>query len=96
MGTQLIEYSFNGDERAWEEAVQTFLGHIRADPILAAGISYAVFVRDDGKSRLHVPTWKDQDVLERMQAAPFFKVFSGAIRGFAGDTLKVTKPRFAS
>ena len=96
MGTQLIEYTYSGDERAWREAIETFLGHIRADPVLAAGLSYAVFVRDDGKSRLHVPVWRDQATLDRLQAEPFFKTFSSAIRGFAGDTLKTTKPQLVS
>ena len=96
MGTQLIEYTYSGDERPWREAIETFLGHIRADPDLAAGISYAVFVREDGKSRLHVPVWRNQATLERLQAEPFFKTFSASVRSFAGDTLKTTKPVIAS
>jgi quinol monooxygenase YgiN len=96
MGTQLIEYTYSGDEQAWREAIETFLAHVRADPILAAGLTYAVFVREDGKARVHVPVWRDQAVLDRLQAGPFFKAFSSAIKGFAGGTLKTTKPHLSS
>ncbi len=96
MGTQLIEYIYAGDETPWREAIEAFLGHIRADPILAAGLTYQVFVRDDGKARVHVPVWRDQAILDRLQAAPYFRTFSAAVKAFAGDSLKVTKPRLAS
>jgi hypothetical protein len=96
MGTQLIEYSYSGDEAAWRRTIETFLGHIRADPILAEGFTYAVYVRPDGAARVHVPVWKDQAVLERLQAASFFKEFSAAVKAFAGDSLKTTKPDLIS
>ena len=96
MGSQLIEYTYAGDEKPWREAIETFLAAIRADPVLAAGVTYNVFVREDGRSRMHVPVWRDQATLDGLQAASFFKVFSAAIKGFAGGTLKVTRPVLAS
>jgi quinol monooxygenase YgiN len=96
MGTQLIEYTYAGDERPWREAIETFLTNIRDDPALSGGISYAVFVREDGKTRVHVPVWRDQATLERLQAQPFFKDFSTSVKGFAAGTLKTSKPVLAS
>ncbi|MEX0853865.1 MAG: hypothetical protein WD036_11375 [Bauldia sp.] len=96
MGTQLIEYTYSGDEKVWREAIETFLGHIRADPMLSAGLTYQVFVREDGKSRVHVPVWRDKAALDRLQATPYFAAFSSAVKAFAGDSMKVTKPRLFS
>jgi hypothetical protein len=96
MGTQLIEYTYSGDETSWRQAIETFLGHVRADPVLADGLTYAVFVREDGKARVHVPVWRDQAVLDHLQSQPFFKTFASAVREFAGGSPRTTKPTLAS
>ena len=92
MPAQLIEYVYDGDKAAWREVVETFLAEIGADPVLRDGLTYQVFVRPDGRARLHVPHWRDEAVLAHLRGCDFFKTFSEAIQGFAGDTLKVTKP----
>lgn len=92
MGTQLIEYQYSGDEAAWRSNIETFFAHIRADPILREGLHYAVFVRPDGISRVHVPNWRDQSVLDHLFAQPFFKVFSTAVNSQAAEKPAVTKP----
>jgi hypothetical protein len=92
MGTQIVEYSYSGDEEVWRETIETFFANIAADPEISKGFTYQVFVRDDGVTRLHIPVWRDQSVLERLQAQPFFREFADTVKGFAGDTLKITKP----
>jgi hypothetical protein len=38
----VIDYNFSGDEAAWREAIDTFLGHIDADDRLKGRFSYQV------------------------------------------------------
>jgi hypothetical protein len=92
MGTQIIEYSYSGDEGTWRRTIETFFTNIAADPQISSGFTYQVFVREDGVSRIHVPVWRDQETLDRLQAQPFFKEFAEAVKDFAGDTLRITKP----
>jgi hypothetical protein len=91
----LIEYEYNGDEAAWADAIQTFCRNIAADPRLASGLRYHVFVRADGRSRVHVPSWDNELTLAHLQSQEFFKTFAAAVKRFAGDTLRTTKIKFA-
>lgn len=95
MGGLLIEYVYEGDEASWTAAIEAFLGAIAADPKLAGRFRYLVFVKDDGKSRVHVPSWDSPETLAHVQAQPFFKTFTEAVKGFAGDGLRTSKPRHA-
>jgi len=91
----LIEYTYDGDETAWANAIQTFCRNIAADPRLASGVRYHVFVRADGRSRVHVPSWDNASTLAHLQSQEFFKTFAAAVKRFAGDTLRTTKIKFA-
>lgn len=96
MGTQLIEYQFSGDEAAWRANIDKFFAHIRADPILRDGLQYHVYTRPDGISRVHVPNWRDQAVLDHLFAQDHFKAFSDTIKQFAEGNLTVTKPTLSA
>ena len=96
MGGLLIEYRYDGDEAIWSQAIEAFLKGIAADPKLASGLRYHVFVKEDGRSRVHVPSWDSEVTLAHLQAQDFFKTFATAVKGFAGDTLKTTRIRYAA
>jgi len=96
MNGLLIEYSYDGDDAPWAATIDTFLKAIAADERLAGRFRYHVFVRDDGKRRVHVPSWDDETTLAHLQAQPFFKTFSQAIQGYAGETLKTTQLRLGA
>lgn len=93
MGGLLIEYQYDGDESAWQNAVDNFLKNIAADTRLQTSFRYHVFVKEDGVSRVHVPSWDTEETLKHLQAQPFFAEFAGHIKGFGGDSLKTTKIR---
>ncbi len=92
MGTQIIEYSYSGDESEWKANIDEFFAHLKADPILKDGLSYSVYIRADGVSRVHVPAWRDQAVLDHMLKQSFFEAFSKNVNRMANGTIKVTKP----
>ena len=91
MGGLLIEYEYSGDEAPWSQAMEAFLTAISGDAALAGKFRYHVFVKEDGKSRVHVPSWDSEATLAHLQSQDFFKTFASAVQGFAGDTLKTTK-----
>ncbi len=91
----LIEYEYEGDEAAWGETIQAFLRAIAADARAAGRFRYQVFVKADGKSRTHVPSWDSPETLAHIQAQDYFKTFAAAVQKAAGGTLKTTKAKFA-
>ena len=91
----LIEYEYEGDEAAWSETIQSFLRAIAADARAAGRFRYHVFVKPDGKSRAHVPSWDSPETLAHVQAQDYFKTFAAAVQKAAGGTLKTTKVKFA-
>ena len=91
MGGLLIEYEYDGDEAAWTRAIEAFLKAISADPKLAGRFRYHVFVKEDGRTRVHVPSWDSEATLAHLQSQDFFKTFSNAVRGFAGGAPRTTK-----
>ena len=93
MGGLLIEYQYAGDENEWQEAVDNFLKNIAGDERLRTGFRYHVFVKEDGVSRVHVPSWDSEETLKHLQSQPFFSEFAGKIQTFAGDSLNTTKIR---
>ncbi|WP_421852215.1 hypothetical protein [Oricola sp.] len=92
MGSQIIEYSYSGDEAAWRQSIESFHDNIAADAVLREGFTYQVFVREDGATRVHVPVWRDPSVLEHLRAQPFFKEFAAQVKDFAGGEITYTKP----
>ena len=92
MGSQIIEYSFSGDEAAWRQSIESFHENIAADEVLRDGFTYQVFVREDGTTRVHVPVWRDESVLEHLRAQPFFKEFAAQVKGFAKGEITYTQP----
>jgi quinol monooxygenase YgiN len=95
MGGLLIEYEYDGDDAPWTRAIESFLQAIAADAKLAGRLRYHVFVKADGKSRVHVPSWDSQETLAHLQSQDFFKVFADAVGGFAGGAPRTTKIRLA-
>lgn len=91
MGGLLIEYEYDGDEAPWKAAIDAFLGAIAADSKLAGSFRYHVFVKEDGKSRVHVPSWDSEATLSHLQSQDFFKTFANAVKGFGGSSLTTTK-----
>ena len=91
MGGLLIEYEYSGDEAPWTAAIEAFLQGIAADPKLALSFRYHAFVKEDGKGRVHVPSWDSEETLKHLQSQDFFKTFANAVQGFGGSTLRTTK-----
>ena len=91
MGGLLIEYRYDGDEAVWQNAVESFIKNIAADARLRSSFRYHVFVKEDGVSRVHVPSWDSEETLKHLQSQPFFSEFAGHIKSFAGDSLSTTK-----
>lgn len=83
----LIQYSYDGDEAAWQEAVDGFLGNIAADSRLRDRFNYRVFQKNEDGTRVHIGTWDVDETLAHLQSQPFFKEFSGTLKGMAGDSL---------
>ncbi len=87
----LIQYAYSGDETPWKAATEAFVAAIDADDRLRGRFSYQVNVLGDGVGRVHVGRWDDDETLSHLQAQPFFKTFSEAVQGFAGDSLNAAK-----
>ena len=96
MGTRLAEYRYSGDEALWRQTIERFFSAIASDPVLRDGLSYQVFVDDDGVTRRHIPVWRDQSVLDHLQSQPFFKEFTDTINGFAGGKVTLSQPALAT
>lgn len=90
-----IEYEYSGDEAAWSETIQTFLRAIAADRRLAGALRYHVFVKLDGRTRVHVPSWDNAETLAHLQGQDYFKTFAAAVQKAAGGTLKTTEVKYA-
>lgn len=82
-----IRYQYDGDETAWQRAVDAFIEAIDADPDVAGKFSYAVSVGKDGVTRSHVGRWDSDATLKTLQSRDYFKTFAEILQGFAGDTL---------
>ena len=93
----VIRYSYDGDEAAWQRAVDAFLAAIAADPQVQGRFRYVVTIATDGAtdgvSRTHIGRWDSDEILKTLQARDYFAAFSETIRGFAGDTLEATRMR---
>jgi hypothetical protein len=86
----VIEYDYDGDEAAWQGAVDTFMGHIDADERLKGRFSYQVNVRNDGTGRIHVGNWDVEETVKHVQSQPWFAEFSGKVKEFAGAPPRAT------
>ena len=87
----VIRYAFDGDEDAWQRAVDGFLAAIATDPEVQGRFHYVVTVGTDGVSRTHIGRWDAEETLKTLQGRDYFSTFSEAIKGFAGDTLQATR-----
>ena len=83
----LIQYSYDGDEAIWQQAVDGFLANIAADSRLKDCFNYRVFQKNEDCTRVHLGTWDNEDTLGHLQSQPFFKEFAGTLKGMAGDSL---------
>ena len=86
----VIEYDYDGDEAVWQDAVDTFVGHLGADERLKGKLSYQVNVAGDGKRRIHVGNWDSEETLKYMQSQPYFPEFAAKVKEFSGDGPKAT------
>ena len=89
----VIRYAYDGDEDAWQRAVDTFLAAIATDPDIQGRFRYVVTIATDGVARTHIGRWDTDETLNKLQARDYFGAFSEAIRGFAGGTLDATRMR---
>ncbi len=87
----VIRYVYDGDEDAWQRAVDGFLTAIATDPEVQGRFRYVVTIASDGVSRTHIGRWDSEETLKTLQARDYFATFSQAIKGFAGDTLDATR-----
>lgn len=90
----VIEYDYDGDEAAWDAAVESFIGNITADPALKGKFTYEVTVLGEGPTRLHIGHWDSPETLTYLQSQDFFKEFAGKVGAFAGGAPKAR--RFAT
>ena len=94
----IIKYEYNGDEAAWNSAVNDFLGAINNDSKLKGKFNYMVFKAKEGGFRTHVGRWDSEETLSHLQSQDFFKQFSGKIKEMAGESLspqRVTLEHFS-
>jgi len=92
----LIQYDYDGDESAWQTAVEGFVTAIDADPDLRGKFSYRVNTAADGVGRVHVGRWDKEETLAHLQAQDFFKQFAAKVGEFAGGSPNVTRLRQAA
>ncbi len=83
----VIQYTYSGDEKVWQDAVDAFIAAVDADAAIAGKFHYLVTVGKDGVSRTHVGQWDEPATVKAMQAQDYFATFSGALKALAGDTL---------
>ena len=84
----VVEYEYSGNEDEWQEVVETFLGHVKADTRLQGCFSYQVNIRKDGAGRIHIGQWDTDKTLAHLQSQPYFKAFASRIQAFGGDSLR--------
>ena len=82
----LIRYAYDGDEDAWQRAVD-------ADPEVHGRFRYVVTIASDGVSRTHIGRWDSEKTLKTLHGRDYFGTFSQAIQGFAGDTMQTSRMR---
>jgi quinol monooxygenase YgiN len=87
----LIQYNYEGDEATWKAAVTEFVSNIDADPALSGKFSYQVNIAADGKGRVHVGRWDNEDTLAHLQSQDFFKAFAQKVGEFAGGAQQATR-----
>ena len=89
MKNVLVEYQFDGDDRAWRKLVSDFLSDIEADTQLVGNFHYQVFSLPEGR-RLHIGRWANENALKYLQSKEFFRTFSHGVKALAGDSLKTS------
>ena len=82
-----IRYQYDGDEAAWQAAIDVFIEAVNSDADLAGKFSYAVSVAGDGVTRSHTGRWDSEATLKTLQSRDYFAAFSKAVQGFAGESL---------
>ncbi len=87
----VIEYDYTGDEAAWQEAVDAFIGAVNDDSELGGDFSYMVTRVGDGPTRIHVGRWGAEETVKTLQSRDYFKTFAQAIQGFAGGAPKARR-----
>lgn len=84
----VIQYRYQGDEAAWRAAMQDFIAAITADDAVRGRFRYTAAVAADGIARAHIGRWDSDETLKTVQARDYFRRFTAAVQGFAGDTLE--------
>jgi hypothetical protein len=83
----LIQYEFNGDEKQWQTAINEFITQVNGDSELKGKFVYSVFKTSEPSKRVHVGRWDSNQTLESLKQRDFFKKFTEAMQGLAGDSL---------
>lgn len=83
-----IIYEFDGDEKAWEQAVAEFIAAVDADREVAGKFGYRVSKARQGGQRIHWGWWDEPATVETLQSRDYFRTFSQRVKRFAGDSLQ--------
>ena len=84
MRNVLVEYTYAGDEQAWQQLITDFINAIEADSELNGNFHYQVFSMPENR-KVHIGRWSSEEVLKHLQAQSFFKTFAQGIQGLAGE-----------
>ena len=84
----IVRYRYDGDEAIWRSTIDAFIDAINADEAVKGRFKYFVTIAKDGVGRTHVGRWDSDEVLNTVQSREYFKQFSEAVQGYAGDTLE--------
>lgn len=83
----VINYTYSGDEKEWENVVGAFVSALDADSEVGEGFSYIVSKSRESKRRTHIGRWKSQEILALVQSRAYFKIFAARLKELAGDSL---------
>jgi quinol monooxygenase YgiN len=87
MKNVMVEYTYTGDEQAWQQLIADFLNAVEADDRLKRRFHYQVFSMPEGR-KVHIGRWDSEETLKALQSQPFFKTFAQGVQGLAGDDFK--------
>jgi quinol monooxygenase YgiN len=87
MKNVMVEYTYTGDEQAWQQLIADFLNAVEADTRLKGHFHYQVFSMPEGR-KVHIGRWDSEETLKALQSQVFFTTFAQGVKGFAGESLK--------
>ena len=92
----IVRYRYDGDESAWQSVVDQFVSAIANDQAVKGRFHYTVTAAADGITRTHMGRWDSDETLKTVQSRDYFKAFTDATQGLAGDSLVSARMRVAA